>query len=133
MIGRALALPHGNCNVHVPAQAVEDRHQTVNREAVEIGVADARKVGRSDAGQIFGLANGEVAVIERPDNFSRKKRLELQGLGILTTKVAKDITAASDGPKLTSFHRSCSLSRLTRSRTKSISCFGVAMPLLDFF
>ncbi len=38
-------------------EAVENSHQSVERETTEIGVADAREIRRRDAGARIGLAH----------------------------------------------------------------------------
>ena len=59
--------PYGNrhLDADIAVEPVEDAHQPVHSEAVELDLADAREIGRSDAGAGLGIANGQLFLVER--------------------------------------------------------------------
>ena len=63
-------------------EAGEDLHQPVDREAAEIGFADAGEVGRRDAGHFLGRAHGQLAFIEYADDPRRQQGAQLLPVGI---------------------------------------------------
>src|SRR6266480_1480189 len=120
-------------NLDLLPQPVKDRHQPVHGEAVQLDPPDAGKVRRRNAGDLPGLANGQLALIEQLDNPGGKDRPKLFKIGVRMVEVAENIPAALDNIKIIVAHRSISFSRFSRSWIRSISAFGVLMPFLDFF
>src|SRR5262249_24702003 len=101
----------------------------------KIRVADALDIGWIDMGQFRPGPDGQTALVEGPDDIGRHLGLELFRFRIRIAEVSEDISRAADHVSLVVLcrHRRASLSRLIRSRIKSISCFGVLMPWVDFF
>src|SRR5208282_4126722 len=128
---------HVNRDLHFLIEPVEDRHQTVDREAAELGPANAGKIRRGNAGQIMSLAHAQLPGVEHLDNPGSQNRSELFKVRIGIVEITENITAAAhnfDGLGLgLSGHPKISLRRLSRARTKSISALGVLIPVLDFF
>ena len=52
-------------------EPVDDRHKAIDRETVQVCVADAREVGRGDAGTAMGGTDGQAFTVERLDDFGR--------------------------------------------------------------
>src|SRR3954469_15923939 len=110
----------------------QDRHQPINGEPAEIGLADAGEIRCHDAGYILGRAHCQIALVKHADNTCSQQRPQLFPVGVRMTEVTKDIAAASDQFGIVC-HRSISFKRLSRSWIRSISCFGVLIPDFDFF
>jgi len=124
--------PGGDLHVDTPVEAVKDGHEPVHGETAKLGRANARKLTGVDAGDALGLAHRQFAVIEFADDRGGQDRFKLLHIGPGMPQVAEYIAAASDQFQVL-VQVSISFSRLIRSRIKSISCFGVLIPLVDFF
>src|SRR5450432_1419278 len=116
------------------AEPVKNCHKTVQGEPCEIRIAYSGEVGCGDAGTGMRGAHGEAFPVERLDDFGRENGFELLCIGVLVAEVAVHIAAAAHDIQLfVAFHFSISFSFFSRSFITSISCFGVLMPLVDFF
>jgi hypothetical protein len=60
-------------NIDVLAQPVEDVHQPVDGETLQLHLPDTRKVRRGDRGQLLRLADDELAVVEHAYETRRAK------------------------------------------------------------
>ena len=122
-------------DAHVPIEPIEDTHQPVDGEPVELDLADAREVGRRDAGSCFGIAHGQPLGVESLDDFGSEDGADLAQARIGRAEIGKDVAGAVHQLEIVALtgHPNISLSRLIRSRTRSISWRGVAIPLVDFF
>src|SRR5436305_51113 len=47
-------------HLHVAIEPVENRHQPVDGKALELGLADARKIGGGDAGDLLGRPHRQI-------------------------------------------------------------------------
>lgn len=74
------------------AQAVGHPHKAVDGEAGQVGIADALNVGGINLGDLRPGAGGQPALVQRGDDFGRKRRLHLFGFGV--AKIGEDIAAA---------------------------------------
>jgi hypothetical protein len=135
---RGMALRGARAHAHrkldfLPEQS-QDRHKPVEREPSQIGAADTGKVRVADSGRVFRLAGRPASVIENLDDFGCHERLGLQQVSVVAAKITKDVAAAADQFDVVfGAHFNISFNLLIRSRIRSVSCFGVLMPLLDFF
>jgi hypothetical protein len=111
---------------------MNDRHEAIDGQPSEIRVANAREVGRRNAGSVMRSAHSQAFPIERLDDFGGQDRLELLGIRVLVPKAAEQIAASPPCVQLF-FYRNISFSRFKRSLVGSISRFGVLMPCVDFF
>ena len=131
------ALRPGRAEIHVNLdllpQTVKDRHEAVHGEAVELHAPDAGEVRRRNASDLLGLAHGQLALVQKLDNPGGKDRPKLLKVGVRVVEIAENIPAALDNLKIVIAQRSISFSRLSRSSIRSISAFGVLMPVLEFF
>ena len=64
-------------NLDARAQPVDDRHESIDSESVEVRIANAREVGRRNGGSSVGSAHGQVLPVERLDDFGCQTGLEL--------------------------------------------------------
>ena len=119
-------------HVNAAVEVVQNGHEPVYCKAAKLNVADARKLAGIDAGNTFCLAYRKFAIIEHADDLGGQNAFELFHIGPGMAQIAEDIAAASDKFQFLGYV-SISFSRLIRSRITSISCFGVLMPLVDFF
>ncbi len=78
-------------------------------------------------------ANTKTIAVEHLDDFSRENGLELLGIRILVSEVAENISAPAHHFEFFAFHRNISFSLFKRFLIRSISCFGVLIPCVDFF
>ena len=83
----------GRPDVRVPA---EDGDEPVDREAIKLDVADARKVSGGNACSCFGGPRRHVATIHRLDDLRGKQCLELLDRCIGVSEIGEDIAAAAD-------------------------------------
>src|SRR5260370_36598281 len=74
---------HADLYLHARPQAVDDRYEPINGEAVKVRIADAREVRRRNACAGVRGAHRQPVSIERLDDFGRQDRLELFGIGVL--------------------------------------------------
>ena len=120
-----------------PQIAVERRkpfHQPVEREAPEVRVPNPREIRSGETGQRGGLADRQTAVVEHPDDAGRHHRLDLLQVRVGIAQVAENVAAALNQLEFALAHGIVSLlSRASRPRTRSISVFGVPIPVFDFF
>src|SRR5581483_1249082 len=103
--------PHAHLHFHSRSESVEDRHQTVHCESVEVGIANARKVSGSDPGPGIRLTYGQTLAIKGLDDFGREDGLDL----ICVRVLAAEITEYVAGPaqylnRFFTFHLSISCS-----------------------
>ena len=117
------------------AQAVEHRHQTVDRETRKFGVPDAGEICVVDAGPGLGLASRQTIVVQNLNDSRREQRLGLLDIGVRSPEISEDVTAAVDELKIVLFSHwiKSFFNRLSRSRIRSRSLFDVLMPCLAFF
>jgi len=101
----AFRAPHPDLNLDARAQAVDDRHEAIDREPPEVRIADAREVGRRNASTRLRGANSQLFPIERLDDFGREQGLELFGIGSVVPQIAEHIAASSHHLGFFSFHR----------------------------
>ena len=127
------ARPQGHPHLDPAVQAVEDLDEAVDREAVEGRFADAGDVGLGRAGERGGARAAQVAFSQDADDRGGEIGLHQLGVGIGQACVGERIVAPAHDLQLVLTHRNCSLTRLMRSRIRSISCFGVLIPVLAFF
>src|SRR5208283_4104319 len=110
---------HVDRNLDFLIEPVKDRHQTVDREAADLGLANAGKIRRGNAGQIMGLAHAQFPGIEHFDNAGRQYRSELFKVRIGIVKITENVTASAhnfDGLALDfTGHLKISLRRLIRA------------------
>jgi len=83
------------------------------------------------AGLFRCLAYRKLLLVEHPYDLSGQLRFELFNVGVLITKVTKNVTTAFDGFQFPG-HRSCSFNWLIRERIKSISFFGILIHAIAF-
>jgi hypothetical protein len=85
--------PDPDFHLDTRAQVVENGYEPVSRKSTNIGVPDAREVGRGESGSRLRGPNGQLLPIERLDDFGRQNRLQLLDICILTTQIAENVTA----------------------------------------
>ena len=118
------------------AELVEHGHQTINGEVVKLHVANAGKVRMADTGAALGLARRKPFAVKNANDTGGQKRLGLLHVGVRAAEVTEDIAAAVYQPTIVGClaHGCKSLvNRLSRSRVRSISFFGVSMSCFAFF
>ena len=91
-----LARQHGYRHLHIAIKPIEDRHQPVDGEALELGLTDARKIGCGDAGDLLGRTHRQIVGRQRLADLGRQDRAELALFGFFHTKVGIDVAGASD-------------------------------------
>jgi hypothetical protein len=133
LVSHRIGGSHPDLHFYTRAEPIDDRHQAINREAVEVRIADARKIGSRDARTTVRAAHGQVFPVESLDDLGGQDGLELLGVRTLAPQVAKDIAAPPYHLEFFLFHRNISFSLFKRSLIRSISRFGVLMPCVDFF
>lgn len=79
---------HLHSYVNMLIEAGKDRHQPVDREAIQIGAADAGEIGGGNAGDLPCPAPCQLAVVEHGDNFCRENGAQLLKVGIAAAKIA---------------------------------------------
>jgi len=104
---------HGYANLHLLVEPVEYRHQPIHSEAIQLGVADAREVGRGYTGDCPRLAHGNLLVIQHADDLGREDGFQLLKVGVSVAEVAEDVAAASHDFDVVG-HLSVSFTRLSR-------------------
>ena len=97
------------------------------------GLADAGEIGGGDSGQLVRRPHRQLAVIEHADDARGQQRAQLLFVRVGLAESADDVAAAPDDIEFVLAHRSLSLSRFSRSWIRSISAFGVLIPVFDFF
>src|SRR5258706_7020215 len=125
--------PHSDPHFHTRPEPVDDRHQAIDCEASEVGIANAREVGRRNPGAAVCCAHAQTVPVERLNDFSGQDGLELLGVCILMPEVAKNISAAPHYLQLFALHRNISFNFFKRDLIRSISRCGVLVPCVDFF
>ena len=118
-----------------PAQSGENLHLPIQREGSESPVANARHIHARGTRRLFGVAHCQAALVKHRNHRRRNERLGSSPVGVGLGEVRMDVdTAPLDQLELVLVHRTSSLlSRPNRARTRSISAFGVLVPVLDFF
>src|SRR5271165_6881995 len=127
-------VPHleGDFHLDILVEPAENRDHAIEREAPQLRIADARKLGMRDAGQLLGLARREVPRVEIANDRGGDERPRLLEAGVRTAEVAVDVAAAAHEFEIVG-HFSASFNRFSLSRMTSISTCGVLTPDLDFF
>ncbi len=87
----------------------------------------------SDPGPGLGLPGCLFLGIEDFDDLRRQQRLGLAHIGVGIAEVAEDVPAAAHDLHGLISHCTISFTRRSRAWMRSISCFGVLIPLFDFF
>src|SRR5271163_3464840 len=123
----------GERKLDLLTEAAEDRHEPVDGEAREIDVADADELAVRDPGAGFGLPGAQLLGIEHLNDLRRQQRLGLAHVGVRIVEIAEDVAAAAHDFHVIAGHCSISFRRRSRAWIKSISCFGVLIPVFDFF
>lgn len=114
-LGRALDRTHPDFHLDARPQAVEHRDEPVSREASEVGMANAREIGRGNAGTSLRDARRQAFPVQGFDNLGGEDRLELLGIRVDPAKISEHIAAARYDLQLVSlFHVSISLRLLQR-------------------
>lgn len=110
-------------------------HQAVHGEATEVGVAHAGEVRRSEPGFRSRVSNGQSASVEYSDDIGGQNRLGVLEDSVGITEIPEDVARSIDQFEIGFFGHldSSSLTRRSRSLTRSISGFGVRIPVFDFF
>ncbi len=91
-----------------------------------------REMSASVVPAISAERAGGTAFAENPDDLGGQIGFHQLGIGVGRPRIRKWIVAPAHELQPVLTHRS-SCTRLMRSRTRSISCFGVPIPALDFF
>ena len=81
-------------NLYTRNEAIDDDHQSVDRETVQVGVSDAGEIGRGYAGLGVCGTHGQVPSVEGLDDLSCQERLEMPHVGIGVAEVAENVAAA---------------------------------------
>jgi len=110
----------------------EDGHEPVDGEALEVGATDAGEVSGGDAGDLFRLPHRESPLVQHAEDPRGQDGAQLLKVGIGASKIAEDVPVPTDQVDI-SCHFSISSSLFRRSRTRSMSCPGVVIPVFDFF
>jgi hypothetical protein len=88
-----LARAETHVNLDLLPQPVQDRHQPVHGEGVQLDSPDAGKVRRRRAGDFPGLADGQPALVQKLDDPGGKDRPKLFKIGVGQVEVAENIPA----------------------------------------
>ncbi len=80
--------------LYMRSEPIEDREEAVEGEAAKVGIADAREIGRGDAGQRMGGTDGQFPPIQHLGDFSGEGSLQLLNVSVCISEIAKDIAAA---------------------------------------
>jgi hypothetical protein len=103
-------------------ETVEHRDEPVSREASEIGMANARKIGRRDAGPRLRTSHRQALPVQGFNNLGGKDCPELSGVRIDPTDISERIAAPTyDFYFLFSPHVNISFNCFNRFLTSSIS------------
>src|SRR5205807_8872884 len=111
----------------------KDHDHSIDREPIELYVADARKFRCRDPRKAFGSAYAQLLLVKHLYDCGSEDRASLFEICVGVTKVAEHIAAAADQLHIVILHRSLSFNRLSRSRMRSTSTCGVFIPVFDFF
>jgi len=87
--------PDFHFHLDARSQPVDDRHEAIDGEAPEVGVAYARKVSRRRARAAMRPTHAQAFPVERLDDFGGQDGLELLGIGVFVPEVAEHIPAAT--------------------------------------
>jgi len=95
-----------NLNLHFDpgTQSVDDRHEPVDREPVEVGIPNAREIRGRHPGATMGHPHSHAFTVKHPDNFSSQERFAVLDVGVFMPEVAEDIPASMLRQQI--FHRS---------------------------
>jgi hypothetical protein len=72
--------PHSDSHFHTRPEPVDDRHEAIDCEPPEVGIANAREVGRRNPGAAVRCAHAQTVAVERLDDFGGQDGLELSGI-----------------------------------------------------
>ena len=106
---------------------------SVHGEPAEIGAADTGEISGRKTGQLVRLADGQALRVERLDNPGCQDGAQLLQFGIGKAEIAESVPLPCTVEIVVVAHRNASFSRFSRSWIRSISAFGVLIPVLDFF
>lgn len=118
---------------HPRPEPVDDRHESIDREAPKLRIADAREVSRRGPCALLCSAHAQALSIEHLDDFCGQDGLELFDVRVLVAHIAEHIPAPSHHIQFLGFHCHISFSLFRRSLIRSSSRWGVLMPRVDFF
>ena len=93
---------HFEFHLQARAEPVQDGHQAIHREPPQIGIADARKIGRRDPGATLRHTNTQTLPVQHLDDLRRQDGFELLDVRVFMTQIAEDIAASP--PDSASFH-----------------------------
>jgi hypothetical protein len=86
-----------------------------------------------DPGSRLGLPSAQLLGVEDFDNLRRQQGLGLAHIGVGIAEVAEEVPAAAYDFHVVIGHFNISVTRRSRAWIRSISCFGVLIPVFDFF
>ncbi len=92
VLGRFGAV-HPDFHLNARPEPVDDGHEAIDSESPEVCIANAREVGRRNAGAIVRGAHGQVILVESLDNLGSQDGLELFGIGVFVAQIAEYIAA----------------------------------------
>jgi hypothetical protein len=81
--------PHSDSHFHTRPEPVDDRHEAIDCEPPEVGIANAREVGRRNSGAAVCCADAQTVPVKRLDDFSGQDGLELLGICFLCPRSRK--------------------------------------------
>ena len=106
------ARSHVDAHLEIPVKPAQNHDHAVEREALQLGVADARKVRMRDARQLLGRARGHFSRVEHVDDPGRQDGARLFHVRVRASEVAKHVTAAAHQCHVISGHHKLSFNRL---------------------
>ncbi len=87
---------HFDLNVHMMVELVDDRHETVDGEAVQLGISDPHEFRLVDTGQGLCLTGRQIAVVQNADDLGGQDALGLLDVGVGITEIPKHVSAPMD-------------------------------------
>ena len=126
-------------DVDIAAERGEQAEQALERILAEVALQKPRHVGLGKAEQAPGLGLGDAALAHDGVDAADQLRLEQVGVGLGVAEVGEDVAPAAvrRSSRMWSWFypppcvfRKCCSATLSRRRTRSSSCFGVAIPRL---
>lgn len=122
---RVAARLHVDAHFHVLVELAKDGDKPVEREAVELHVADARQIGMGNAGRLLGGAGRPSAFVHHADDLGRKDGLGLQQIGVRMAEVAETLPLPRTSPGFSFFRIAlCSRGTFNARRPPSLLSAG---------
>lgn len=113
-------------------EAERDPNQTIEGKTGQVTIADTLDVRRIAVCFPGSSSRAQATLIQRANDAGCDLRLHLFGISVRITKICKDIAASMNQFGVFAHFNISRIQRM-RSWMRSISCFGVLMPLVDFF